>query len=72
MRDVTKPEVSVEMGRKLSGGCTLEERAAGLPPERQLLAMPDDVLHALSDDYLRSLPVNTQNAIRKRIGRPAE
>jgi hypothetical protein len=61
-------------------GLSPEQRVAGLapeqvfsafPPEQRLLSLPDDALRALSDDYLRTLPVDVQEAIRKRIGRPS-
>jgi hypothetical protein len=47
-----------------------EERLAGLTLEQQLLLLPDEVLRALSEDYLRSLPAEVAAAIRARIGRP--
>ncbi|WP_437593782.1 hypothetical protein [Sorangium sp. So ce1000] len=46
-----------------------EQRVAGLPPEQVLLALPDDVLRALSDAYLDTLSKETRAAIRARIGR---
>ncbi|AUX42874.1 uncharacterized protein SOCE26_043110 [Sorangium cellulosum] len=46
-----------------------EQRVAGLPPEQVLLALPDEVLHALSDAYLDTLSKETREAIRARIGR---
>ncbi|MCK6586445.1 MAG: hypothetical protein L6Q76_02565 [Polyangiaceae bacterium] len=81
MRDVTKMEGYEEMVRKFASGLTPEQhlaglapeqRLAGLAPEQKLLAMPDDALRALSEDYLRSLPMDVQDAIRKRIGRPSK
>ncbi|WP_437553829.1 hypothetical protein WME97_19520 [Sorangium sp. So ce367] len=41
---------------------------AGLSPEQVLLALPDDVLRALSDAYLDTLSNETRAAIRARIG----
>ncbi|MFT3764538.1 MAG: hypothetical protein QM820_03330 [Minicystis sp.] len=35
-----------------------------------LLSLPDEALRALSDDYLRTLPVEVAEAVRARIGRP--
>ncbi|WP_437820162.1 hypothetical protein [Sorangium sp. So ce1078] len=46
-----------------------EQRVAGLPPEQVLLALPDDVLRALSDSYLETLSAETRAAIRARVGR---
>ncbi|WP_437747125.1 hypothetical protein WMF39_20145 [Sorangium sp. So ce1504] len=50
-------------------GLPPEQRVAGLPPEQVLLALPDEVLHALSDSYLDTLSAETRAAIRARIGR---
>ncbi|WP_437311451.1 hypothetical protein [Sorangium sp. So ce388] len=50
-------------------GLTPEQRMAGLTPEEVLLALPDEVLHALSASYLDTLPEGTRAAIRARIGR---
>ena len=59
-------------------GLPPEQRVAGLPPEQVLaayapeqvlLALPDDVLRALSDVYLDTLSAPTRAAIRTRIGR---
>jgi hypothetical protein len=71
MQNVKEMEGYDEMVKKFVNGLTLEQRLAGLPPEQRLLAMPDDALRALSDEYLRSLPAATQDAIRARIGRPS-
>jgi len=58
-----------------------EQRLAGLapeqvlnafPPEQRLLSLPDDALRALSDDDLRTLPADVQDAVRKGIGRPGK
>jgi hypothetical protein len=46
-----------------------EQRLAGMPPEQVLLALPDSVLRALSEDYIRALPAEIQAAIRRRIGK---
>ena len=45
-----------------------EQRLAGLAPEDMLLALPEGALRALSDDYVRTLPVEVQAAIRRRLG----
>lgn len=59
-------------------GLSNEERLRGLPPEERLrglsheqvvLAMPDEILRSLSDDYIQSLPAPVQRAIRERLGR---
>ncbi len=50
-------------------GLTPEQRLVGITPERVLLTMPDDVLRALSADYLDTLTEATRAAIRMRIGR---
>ncbi|WP_437728603.1 hypothetical protein [Sorangium sp. So ce861] len=50
---------------------TPEERLAGLPPAYQLLVLSDEVLRTFPDEYLRSLPAEVQDAIRRRIGRPS-
>ena len=50
-------------------GLAPEQRVAGLAPEQVLLALPDDVLRALSDVYLDTLSAPTRAAIRARIGR---
>ena len=52
-------------------GLPPEQRLAGLAPEQMLLALPDSALHALSDDYIRTLPADVQAAIRRRLGAPA-
>jgi hypothetical protein len=49
-------------------GLAPEQRLAGLAPEQVLLTLPDDVLRALSPDYVRTLSDATRAAIRKRIG----
>lgn len=46
-----------------------ELRLAGIPPEQLILALPDDALRALSEEYLSHLPAETVGAIRKRLGR---
>jgi hypothetical protein len=51
-------------------GLAPEQRLAGLAPEHLLLALTDDALRAFSGDYLRTLPPDVQEAIRKRIGHP--
>ena len=55
---------------KRVAGLTPEQRLAGLTPEQQILALSDEVLRTFPETYLRSLSPETQQAIRKRIGRP--
>jgi hypothetical protein len=59
-------------------GLAPEQRVAGLAPEQvvralgtdELLpAMPDEVLRALSDEFIEKLPEPTRSAVRKRLGR---
>jgi hypothetical protein len=59
-------------------GLAPEQRVAGLAPEQvvralgpdQLLpAMPEEMLSALSDDFIEKLPEPTRSAVRKRLGR---
>ena len=59
-------------------GLAPEQRVAGLAPDEvvraigpdQLLpAMPDEVLRALSEEFIDKLPEPTRNAVRKRLGR---
>ena len=62
----TKPEQRLK-------GLKPEQRLAGLGAEEILLALPDEVLQGLKEEYVRSLPRALQGAIRKRTaaGRPA-
>lgn len=50
-------------------GLAPEQRLAGLAPEQVVLSLPDDVLRALSEDYLTALPTEIREAVRQRIGR---
>jgi hypothetical protein len=50
-------------------GLTPEQRLAGLTPEQAVLAMPVELLRALSADYLATLPEATRAEIAKRLGR---
>jgi hypothetical protein len=58
-------------------GLAPEQRLAGLAPEQRLaglseaeavLALPDAMLRALSEEYIATLPRETQAAIQKRLG----
>ena len=46
-----------------------EPRLAGLAPEQAVLALPDEVLRALSDDFLETLTEPIRAIIHKRLGR---
>jgi hypothetical protein len=50
-------------------GLAPEQRLAGLSPDQTFLALPDDVLRTLPEEYVASLPEPTREAIRKRLGR---
>jgi hypothetical protein len=50
-------------------GLAPEQRLADLAPEQQLLALSNEVLRSLPEDYVSSLPANVAAAIRARIGR---
>ncbi len=52
-------------------GLAPSERLEGLPPEDLILALPDDLLRAQSDEVIRKLSPKAQRAIRKRLGRRA-
>jgi hypothetical protein len=61
---------------KRLAGLAPEQRLAGLAPEQVLgaftpeqliLALPLDVLRVLPEGYLRSLPIEVQEKIRKRL-----
>lgn len=50
-------------------GLAPEERLAGLAPDHIALALPAEVLRALSDDYIATLPAEVQSEVRARRGR---
>lgn len=50
-------------------GIPLEQRLAGLTPEQQILALSDEVLRKLPDEYLSTLPTGVQETIRERLAR---
>jgi hypothetical protein len=50
-------------------GLAPEERLAGLDRDHQALALPVEVLRALSDEYLRSLSPEVQAELRRRLSR---
>jgi hypothetical protein len=58
-------------------GMPPEQRLAGMPPEQRLagltkaqavLALPDEMLRALSTEYVATLPRATRAAIQRRLG----
>ncbi len=52
-------------------GYAPEQRLAGLTEAQTVLALPDAMLRALSNEYLATLPRATRAAIRRRIGEKA-
>jgi len=50
-------------------GLAPAERVAGLAPEDVLLALPDEILCGLSEDFVARLPEATRSVIRKRLRR---
>jgi hypothetical protein len=50
-------------------GLAPEQRLAGLAPEQAVLALPDEVLRALSNDFLEKLPEPVRAAVRQRLAR---
>ncbi len=48
-------------------GLDARERMAGLEPGEQLLALSDEVLRALSEDYVKTLPADVQAEIHRRV-----
>lgn len=45
-------------------------RLAGLAPDQQILALSDEVLRGLREEYIQTLPEHVQQTIRKRLGTP--
>jgi hypothetical protein len=50
-------------------GLAPEQRVAGLAPDQLLPAMPDEVLRALSPEFIAQLPEPARSTIKKRLGR---
>jgi len=50
-------------------GLAPEKRLAGLASDQVVLTLPNDVLRALSNSYIASLPEPTRTIIRNRIER---
>ncbi len=49
-------------------GLPPEQRVAGMSAEQLLPGLPEEILRALSADYVAHLPAETAAAIRKRLG----
>jgi hypothetical protein len=64
------PEQRLDIFEKILEEMPLEKRLLGLTPEQQVLALSDQVLRQFPDTYLRTLSSETQEMIRRRIGRP--
>lgn len=52
-------------------GLAPEQRLADLSPEEQILALSDELLRSLPEDFVRTLPSAVQGEIRRRLGRTA-
>jgi hypothetical protein len=52
-------------------GLTPAQRLAGLSEEQRILTLSDATLRQFSDSYLTTFSAEVQDAIRRRIGRPA-
>jgi len=65
---LTKLAQSLPLRIRLDG-LAPEERLAGLPPERTVLALPDAMLARLPESFLATLPADVQAAIRVRLAR---
>jgi hypothetical protein len=59
-----------EVVQRWLSSLTPAERLEGLSDSDVVLALPDSVLQGMTDEYLRALPPEAQEAIRRRIGRP--
>jgi hypothetical protein len=55
--------------QKLVEGMPPEKRLVGLDRDHQALALPVEILRALSEEYIRSLPPDVQEEIRRRLRR---
>ncbi len=60
--NILKPE-------QIANALKPEQRLAGLAPEHVALALPVEVLRALSDDYIATLPDDVQREVRARRAR---
>lgn len=70
MPDVKRREGYRDIQSKFLRLLSPEERLEGLSPEEQILALSNEVLRGLSEEYVRSLPASVQQTIRKRLGKP--
>lgn len=50
-------------------GLDPEQIARAVPAEHRVLALPDDALRALSEEYVATLPDDVQAKVRARRGR---
>ncbi|MCC6554856.1 MAG: hypothetical protein IT372_17930 [Polyangiaceae bacterium] len=48
-------------------GLAPQERLAGLRAEEQVLALSDELLRRLPEDFVRTLPADVQEEIRRRV-----
>ncbi len=55
-----------DMIRKIAESIPVRYRLEGLTESEQVLALPDHLLRALSDDYIASLPAEVQAQVRVR------
>ena len=60
-----------EVVQRWLSSLTPAERLEGMPEEDVVLALSDRALQSMSDEFFRTLPASVQEAIRRRIGRPA-
>jgi hypothetical protein len=58
-----------DLQRKLVEGMPPEKRLVGLDRDHQALALPAEILRALSEEYIRSLAADVQDEIRRRLRR---
>lgn len=55
-----------EVERKYIESLPLEKRLSGLTPEQQLLALSDDVLRGLPEEYVQALPEPARSELLRR------
>jgi hypothetical protein len=61
--------ISIATPEQRLAGLAPEQRLAGLAPDQVVLSLPDDVLRALSAEYVDALPQATRAVVRARIQR---
>jgi hypothetical protein len=67
MKDAAKVDRSYKSAwDKIVQNLPVEERLAGLAPEQLVLALPDDALRALSDEYIATLPDDVRAKVAAR------